>query len=160
MNTKSQDIGGDKAYLSREGFTELKEKLHTLKASRRLEIAQHLEFAKSLGDLSENAEYAEAKEEQMINESEILKLEDLLARAEIISHVATPEVRIGSTVFFENQGKRQQFTIVGKEEADPSKGKISHESPLGRAFLGRKKNEKIFVSTPKGQQEYRITDVS
>lgn len=159
MDAKIQTMDDDKVYLSKEGFSDLREKLGDLKTRRRIEIAQHLEFAKSLGDLSENAEYAEAKDEQMVNESEILKLEDLLARAEIISHTMTPEVRIGSTVFFERQGSRQQFVIVSKEEADPLKGKISHESPLGKAFLGRKKNEKILVSTPKGQQEYHIIDV-
>ncbi|MEK7576875.1 MAG: transcription elongation factor GreA [Patescibacteria group bacterium] len=159
MDTKTQTMNDDKVYLSKEGFDELREKLNDLKTKRRIEIAQHLEFAKSLGDLSENAEYAEAKDEQMVNESEILKLEDLMARAEVISHTMTPEVRIGSTVFFERKGARQQFVIVSKEEADPLKGKISHESPLGKAFLGRKKNEKILVSTPKGQQEYHIIDV-
>lgn len=153
-------ISQDKVYLSKEGLTELEERLKELKTKRRIEIAQHLEFAKSLGDLSENAEYSEAKEEQMANESEIMQLEDLLARAEVVSHIATPEVRIGSTVLFEQHGKRQQFVIVSKEEADPMKGKISHESPMGRAFLGHKKNEKVLVSTPRGEQEFRIIDVA
>ena len=148
-------------YLSKEGFDGLQKKLEELKTTRRIEIAERLEYAKSLGDLSENAEYSEAKEQQMINEAEVMKLEDLLARAKIIAHTVTSEVRVGSTVAVRRKGDgEERFTIVGREEADPLKGKISHESPLGKSFLGRKKNEKILVSTPKGQVEYYIVDIA
>lgn len=148
-------------YLSKERFEELQKKLVELKTTRRIEIAQRLEYAKSLGDLSENAEYAEAKEEQMINEAEVMKLEDLLSRAQLISSKTSEFVQVGSTVFARRAGAhKEQFMIVGKEEADPLKGKISHESPLGRSFLGKKKNEKFNVSTPKGQIEYQIIDIA
>lgn len=153
----------DKEYLSPEGFKELQERLNDLKTNKRIEIAHRLEYAKSLGDLSENAEYAEAKDQQMQNESEIMKLEDLLARATVISHVTSSEVRVGSTVscMKKNNGKTEErFMIVGREEADPLKGRISNESPLGRAFLGHKKNDKILVSTPKGEVEYHIIDIA
>ena len=153
----------DKEYLSPEGFKELQERLNDLKTNKRIEIAHRLEYAKSLGDLSENAEYADAKEQQMQNETEIINLEDLLARATVISHVTSTEVRVGSVVscFKKNNGKtEEQFTIVGREEADPLKGKISNESPLGRAFLGHKKNEKILVSTPRGEVEYHIINIT
>lgn len=147
-------------YLSKERFSELQKKLQELKTTRRVEIAQRLEYAKSLGDLSENAEYSEAKEEQMINEAEVIKLEDLLSRAQLISNAVSNFVQVGSTVFVERAGtQQQQFTIVGREEANPLKGKISHESPLGRSFLGKKKNEKFGVVTPKGEIEYQIIDI-
>lgn len=163
LNLISMQTMDDTEYLSKEGYEELQKRLNDLKSTRRIEIAQRLEYAKSLGDLSENAEYAEAKDEQMQNESEILKLEDLLARATLISHTTSSEVRVGSTVscMKKNNGKTEEkFMIVGREEADPLKGKISHESPLGRAFLGRKKNDKVLVSTPRGEVEYHILDIA
>jgi len=153
----------DEEYLSPEGYQELKKRLEMLRTKQRFEIAEHLEYAKSLGDLSENAEYAEAKEEQMVNEAEISKLEDLLSRAIVVEPGASSEVRVGSTVFYvkSTNGKtKEQFMIVGREESDPIKRKISNESPLGRAFLGKKKNETIVVSTPKGTAEYLITDIA
>jgi len=150
-------------YLSQEGYDELSKRLDGFRKTRRIAIAERLEYAKSLGDLSENAEYAEAKEEQMSNEAEIAKLEDLLSRAKILKPGSASEVRVGATVFCNrtNNGKvPEQFMIVGREEADPTKGKISNESPLGHAFLGKKKNEKIVVSTPRGSVEYVITDIA
>lgn len=147
-------------YLSRERFEELQKKLLYLKTKRRVEIAEHLEYAKGLGDLSENAEYQEAKEEQMVNEAEILKLEDLLSRAKFISNHSTDQIRVGSTVSVRNGSLEQRFVIVGKEEVDPLQGKISYESPIGKSFLGKKKNEKIVVATPKGQIEYLILDIA
>ncbi len=151
----------DKVYLSAEGLEELRVRLQDLKTKKRLEIAKHLEYAKSLGDLSENAEYSEAKEEQMVNEAEIAKLEDLLARAEIIVPGDASEVRVGSTVFcVRDNSIEERFTIVGREEANPSHGKISNESPLGRAFIGKKKNEKILVMAPRGEIGYHILDIS
>lgn len=151
----------NKEYLSPKGFHDLRERLGELKTKKRVEIARHLEYAKSLGDLSENAEYDEAKEEQMANEAEIRQLEDLLSRAEVIANTQSAEIRVGSVVSFQCRGDGTgSFTIVGREEADPSQGKISNESPLGRAFLGHKKNEKILASTPKGEIEYHIIDIA
>ncbi len=158
MNQKDNE---NREYLSKERFEELQQKLKDLKTKKRVEIAEHLEYAKGLGDLSENVEYQEAKEAQMVNESDIIKLEDLLSRAELISNVDTTEVRIGSTVHVKKSGViEEHFTIVGREETNPSKGKISYESPLGKSILGRKKSEKILVSTPRGEIEYRIIDIA
>jgi len=151
----------NREYLSRERFQELQLKLKDLKTKKRVEIAEHLEYAKGLGDLSENVEYQEAKEAQMINESDIMKLEDLLSRAKIISNVDTTEVRVGSTVHVKkNASHEERFTIVGREEANPAQGKISYESPIGKSFLGKKKNEKILVSTPRGEILYHIVDIA
>ena len=109
-----QDVD-DNVYLSEGGFEELRKKLQYLKTKKRVEIASRLEYAKSLGDLSENAEYHEAKEEQMANEAEVSKLEDLLSRTVFISHETSGEVRIGSTISVQKAGSnKQQFTIVGR----------------------------------------------
>ncbi|MEK7643320.1 MAG: transcription elongation factor GreA [Patescibacteria group bacterium] len=151
----------DTEYLSKEGYIELQKKLEDLKTKKRVEIAQRLEYAKSLGDLSENAEYSEAKDAQMSNEAEVAKLEDLLSRAEVISTIVTGEVRIGSTVSVQKEKNgEERFTIVGREEADPLKGRISLESPLGKAFLGKKKNDSVLVSTPRGQVQYLILEIA
>ncbi len=153
-------LSDDREYLSPEGLKELEAKLKSLKTSRRVEIAERLEFAKSLGDLSENAEYSEAKEEQMVNEAEISKFEDIISRASIILHSDSSEVRLGSTVRCSKaKGSEDSFMIVGREESDPAHGKISYESPLGKAFLGRHKNEKVSASTPRGPVEYLIIEI-
>src|SRR3989344_2638968 len=110
-------------YLSAHGFSKLKEELSTLKSKKRKEIAERLEYAKSLGDLSENAEYSEAKEEQQTMEARIADLEDILSRAVLISHpVEASFVDIGTTVLAmrEDSGKEGSFHIVGREEADPA----------------------------------------
>ena len=150
----------DQEYLSPEGYRKLQEKLSELKTQRQVEIAKHLEYAKELGDLSENAEYAEAKEEQMVNETEIAKLESILSRAKVVVHEISETIRVGSVIVCKRSGiSEEQFTIVGREEADPLKGNISHESPLGKAFLGHRKSEKILVLTPRGEIEYHIIDI-
>jgi transcription elongation factor GreA len=154
------DIQDDKEYLSPEGHKDLTLKLEMLKTKKRLEIAGRLEYAKELGDLSENAEYSEAKEEQMTNEAEISKLEDILSRATVIEGGASESVRIGSVVSCTKGREKTKFTIVGREEADPNNGKISNESPIGKAFIGRKKNDKFLVTTPRGSMEYVIVDIA
>ena len=151
----------NREYLTKERFEKLEKKLVELKTKRRVEIAARLEYAKGLGDLSENAEYQEAKEEQMVNEGDVVKLEDMLARATLISGVSSGEVRVGSTIFVKKTGKdKEQFMIVGREEVNPLEGKISFESPLGKSFLGRKKNEKVKISTPRGEVEYHILEIA
>mgnify|MGYP001588462500 CR=1 FL=1 len=124
-------------YLSAHGFSRLKEELSTLKDKKRKEIAERLAYAKSLGDLSENAEYAEAKEEQQTMEARIADLEDILGRAVLISHpLEAFFVDIGTTILAmrEDNGKEGSFLIVGREEADPAQNRISNESPLGQAL--------------------------
>ena len=149
-------------YLSAHGFSRLKEELLFLKERRRKEIAERLEYAKSLGDLSENAEYQEAKEEQQLVEARIADLEDILSRAILIStHISGDFVDIGSTVVAKREGseKEDAFLIVGREEADPSQNRISNESPLGRSLIGKKKGETVLVYTPKGEIAYQILDI-
>ncbi len=148
-------------YFSEEGLAKLKAELEECKTKRRQEIAQRLEYAKSLGDLSENSEYQEAKESQMLNESKIAELEDTLRRAVLVHKSASRDiVEIGSTVVVDSKdGGTVTFIIVGSNEAAPQENKISHESPLGGALIGHKKGDAVTVQTPRGIVEYRITDV-
>lgn len=151
----------EKQYFSKEGLLKLKSDLELLKTKRRKEIAERLEFAKSLGDLSENSEYQEAKESQILNETKIAELEDMLRRAVVVERSASSEeVTIGSEVVLKDQGGGEvKYKIVGSNEASPEKNKISNESPLGKALFGRKKFDLISVTTPKGQMEYKIADI-
>lgn len=147
-------------YLSAEGLEKLKVQLNDLKTVVRKEIAERIEAAKALGDLSENAEYQEAKEAQSQNEARIAELEDILRDAIIISkEYRTDIVDVGSTVVVESSNGSASYTIVGSEEANPASGKISNESPLGRAFLGKKKGEKVEVKAPVGIQWFTIRDI-
>jgi transcription elongation factor GreA len=152
----------DSKYLSKDGFERLKQELQVLKERSRKEIAERLEYAKSLGDLSENAEYQAAKEEQLANETRIVRIEELLGQAVLISEKKPGLfVELGSTVLVrkENNSDLEKYTIVGSEEADPSAQKISNDSPLGRTLLSKKRGEKITVHTPKGQVKYSIIDI-
>ncbi len=145
-------------YVTGIGYRKLAEELEHLKKVRRPEIAARIKEAKEQGDLSENAEYADAREEQSFTEGRILELEDLLKNAEVIDNKNTnPEtVEIGDTIMASRGGEEREYTIVGGSEADPANGKISNESPLGQAFLGRKVKEAVTVKTPKGEVEYTI----
>lgn len=150
-----------KQYLTKERLEELKKELENLKTRRRIEVGERLKKAKELGDLSENSEYFEAREEQAQVETRIGELEDMIKSAEIIEKTAsTNVVSIGSTVEIVKDGQNQKFTIVGSNEAKPEAGFISNESPLGSAFLGKKVDDKIVVSTPKGKAEYTILSIS
>ena len=145
-------------YLTTEKFNELQKELEHLRVERRKEIAEHLEYAKKLGDLSENAEYHQAREEQAEVEDRIGKLESLLKNAVMIGTNATDTITIGSTFRLQKDGdnKSYLYTIVGSEEADMSHGKISNLSPLGSALLGHKKGEQVTVNTPKGKVTYTV----
>ena len=147
-------------YLSSEGFERIKKELIELRVERRKEIAERLEYAKSLGDLTENSEYQEAKEEQLKNEARIAELEILLAKAVLISKSSNQSIiSLGSTIIVKRENSDnppEEYVIVGSEEADPKGKKISNESPLGRAFLGRKKGDVVLVAAPKGQLAYHI----
>ncbi|MBI1975013.1 MAG: transcription elongation factor GreA [Parcubacteria group bacterium] len=147
-------------YISEAALKELKDELETLRLTKRHEIAERLKEAKAMGDLSENAEYQEAKEAQAFNEGRITELEDLIRRAVVIKKRAASEmVLVGSTVEVRDGVKRRKFTIVGPEEADPAKGIISNESPLGAALLGKRVREEAIVDTPGGVHRYRITAI-
>lgn len=152
----------DKYYVSPERLEALRTELENLKTKARLEVAEQLKRAKEYGDLSENSEYAEAKEEQSRVEARIFELEDLLKRAEIIEEGAPAgdAVEVGSTVAVEKDGKKAEYRIVGSSEAKPEIGLISNESPLGKAFIGRKRGETVEVITPGGKVAYRILKIS
>jgi len=156
IDPQDNDLG---EFVSKEGFEELTAELKALKESR-LAIAQKLEFAKSLGDLSENAEYSEAKEEHMVNESRIAQLEDFLSRAKLIPKRSGDAVQLGSTVTVSDGKSELAYTIVGTQEVDLASKRISHESPFGQAFLGKKKGDTVMVRTPKGEVSYIIESIS
>ena len=146
-------------YLSREGMESLEKELQELKTKKRQEIAKRLQEAKDLGDLSENAEYFEAKEAQSFNENRIAELQELLKNAITIEASNENAVGIGSMIEVKSGNGTEMFRIVGSAEANPQEGKISNESPIGRAFLGKKAGEKVEVETPGGKTEYKIISV-
>jgi len=158
---------GDETLVTKEGLKKLKDELAHLKTVRRQEVAQRLKEAISYGDLSENAEYEEAKNEQAFIEGRILELEQKIKNAKIISERKTDlrgkEVKIGSTVTVRNKTDNDEpdvYTIVGSTEADPLDHKISNESPIGRALLGKKKGEVMEVKTPAGILKYELLKVA
>ncbi len=144
-------------YFSQEGLEKLKKELEERKGEIRTEITRKILEAKELGDLSENAEYTEAKEMQSFNEGRLVELEDIIKNAVLIGPNHKHEVvAVGATVKVKSSQGEQKFTIVGASESNPSEGFISNESPLGTAFLGRKKNEEVEVNTPGGTVKYKI----
>jgi transcription elongation factor GreA len=148
-------------YLTKEKFDSLSRELDFLKTAKRKEIAENLEYAKSLGDLSENQEYHDARDTQAITEDRINRLESILKNAKIVSTHGNGEVVVGSVITVEKSGDKAKraFTIVGSEEADATEGKISVHSPLGRAAMGKKKGESFSITTPNGTMIYKITDI-
>ena len=148
----------NKEYLSKEKFKLLTVELDELKTVKRKQIAEELEFAKGLGDLSENAEYHQAREDQANCEDRIIHIEQILKNAVIMEAHATGVVTVGATVTVLKKGSKEEktFALVGSEEADSISGKISNESPLGQALLGKKKGDKITVHAPKGEVEYTV----
>ena len=145
-------------YLTPEKKNELEVELNQLKSVRRKEIADALEYAKSLGDLSENAEYHQAREDQANCEDRITHIEQILKNAVVTETHAAGVVSVGSTVTVIKKGDKTErtYALVGSEEADSVSGKISNESPLGQALLGKKKGDKVVVHAPKGEMEYTI----
>ena len=149
-----------KQYLTKERLEEFKTELDELKNKRRNEVAQRLKQAKEYGDLSENSEYAEARDEQANVETRIFELEDLLKSAVVIEKTeSTGMVQVGSVLTIKKGDKTSVYTIVGKYEAKPEEGKISDESPLGKAFLKHKVGDTIGVTTPTGVVSYEILKI-
>ena len=147
-------------YLTKERLEEFKVELDELKNKKRNEVAQRLKQAKEYGDLSENSEYAEARDEQANVETRIFELEDLLKSAVIIEKTeASDVVQVGSAITIKKGDKKSVYTIVGKYEAKPEEGRISDESPLGKAFLKHKVGDKINVTTPGGVVSYEILKI-
>ena len=148
-------------FISKEKFQELMEELQFLKDTMRRKVAEKISKAKGLGDLSENAEYSEAKDEQALLEKKIAELEDIIETVTIVKKSKNQEiVSIESTVKLKYNGQIKEYMIVGSKEADPTQGKISNESPLGSALMGHRVGDSIEVKTPKGLVEYKILEIS
>lgn len=152
----------EKEYLTQEKYQALVDELDNLKKVKRKEIAESLEFAKALGDLSENAEYHEAREEQATVEDRINKIEHVLKHSEIVALHHSTIVDIGSTVTVKKDGEKTNtvYKIVGSEEANMAEGKISFKSPLGQSMLGKKKGDTFEFSAPKGTFSYKVVDIA
>ena len=156
-------IENDVLYVTPEGLQQLKDEIEQLKTVRREEIAQRLEIAIKQGDLKENADYHDAKEEQGFVEARIRQLEIMLGRAKLIEQNGPSDiVRVGCTVTVAEEGTddMETYTIVGAHEADPAKGLISNESPIGSAMLGAKKGQTIRAMTPAGAISLIIHEIS
>ncbi|MDE1874758.1 MAG: transcription elongation factor GreA [Patescibacteria group bacterium] len=149
-------------YLTKEKYKDLEQELAELKTVRRKEVAQSLEYARSLGDLSENAEYQEARELQATIEDRIAQIENTLKMAEIVNNTHGESIGMGSVVTLEKEGAKgpQKFTIVGSDEVSTLEGKISNLSPLGSALIGKTKGDLVTVKTPKGSTSYRVVSVA
>jgi len=147
-------------YLTAEGLEDIKGKLQDLKTNRRREIAEAIHAAKEQGDLSENAEYQQAKDEQQRIEEKIAELEATVKHAQIIEKSDGSEVNIGNTVTLKCNGSETTYQIVGSNEANPLEGKISNESPVGVALLGRKRKEAVAIPTPAGDKTCEVVQIA
>lgn len=153
---------GKQTYITLEGLEKLKQELLTLKNTKRKDVLERIQIAKEYGDLSENAEYADARDEQAFIEGRIAELEEFMKNAIIIKEQSKNiSVNIGSVVKIKDKSNKtvKEYEIVGSQESDPLSGKISNESPLGKAFLGHKVGEVVSVSLPKGVIEYEIVEI-
>lgn len=144
--------------LTKDGKLELEKELDELKG-RRGDIADKIADARDYGDLSENAEYDSAREEQGLVESRIAEIEDIIQNSEIIATRKKSHVDLGSTVELNTNGKKVVYSVVGPVEADPLEGKVSNESPIGQALMGKKVGDKATITTPKGEIEYDIVSI-
>jgi len=152
------------AVITPEGLEKLKEEIEYLSTVKRREVAERIKEAREFGDISENAEYDDAKNEQALLEARIAQLEERLRRATVIDEkeAATDEVGFGSIVHVKDQksGDSQKFQIVGSTEANPAEQKLSNESPIGKALLGRKRNDVVAVDVPRGpKKKLKITKI-
>ncbi len=150
-----------KYLLTQEGLVKLNDELKVLVTEKRKDVIERIREAAAHGDLSENADYAQAREEQSFIEGRIQEIEDMIKNAEIITHsTQTSNVSIGSTVVVKVDGTERSYSIVGSNEANPGAGKISNESTVGKALLGKKVGDKVTVSTPAGDKEYQVTSIT
>lgn len=153
-------LASDMAYMTKQGLEKLKGELEELKGPKRRELAERLRKAIAMGDLSENFDYKDAKEQQEFLERRIAELTREVSEAQV-AEKGSPgsEIQVGSEVKVESSGELLTFSIVGAAEADPLKGKLSAESPMGRSLLGRAKGEDVEVDAPGGKARYRILEV-
>ena len=148
--------------LTPEGLANLKAELEHMSTVRRREVAARIKEARDFGDISENAEYDDAKNEQAMIEARIAQLEDKLRSATVIdaAELDTDIVRVGTTVHVtDGGGAKLKYTIVGSAEAKPAEMKLSNESPVGKALIGRKKGEEVVFATPKGERKLKISKI-
>ncbi len=159
--SKAGDTSAKKILLTAAGLQKLQDELENLKTQGRRQVAERLKEAIAYGDLSENAEYDEAKNQQAFVEGRILELEEQIKNAEVVEGKTEGIIQIGSSVTLQRKGdtEKHEYTIVGSTEADPLAHKISNESPVGEAILGKKKGEKVKVDAPGGEYEYEILKV-
>ena len=152
------------AVITPEGLEKLKEEIEYLSTEKRREVAERIKEAREFGDISENAEYDDAKNEQALLEQRIAQLEERLRRSTVVDEkdLGTDEVKVGSTVHVKDQksGDSQKFQIVGSPEANPAEQKLSNESPIGKALVGRKRNDIVTVEVPRGpKKKLKITKI-
>jgi transcription elongation factor GreA len=150
--------------LTPDGLVKLKSELEELQGPKRREVATRIKEAREFGDIMENSEYDDAKNEQAMLEARIAQLEDKLRSASVIdaSDLSTDQVRVGTTVHVKDEktGKSVKYTIVGSAEANPSENKLSNESPVGKALIGHKRNETVEVAVPRGpKRKLKITKI-
>lgn len=146
--------------MTEEGLRKIKEELERRKTTLRQDIANAIKEAKEQGDLSENAEYSEAKAQQAENEARIAELEVLLKESTVVAfNKESSVVQMGSKVKVKMNGDEMEFQIVGSNEANPTDMKISNESPMGKGFMGRQKGEEVEIETPGGKMKYKILEV-
>ncbi len=151
----------EKLKLTKEGYKKLEEELKHLEKEKRREVAEKLKSAAAQGDLSENAAYEDAKDEQTAVETRISKLRGMLKNAEVVERDERAEwVQIGSRVKVKMNGKEKVFEITGGTQSDPFEGKISYKSPIGKALLQKPKGAQCKVETPSGVKTYKILDIS
>lgn len=147
--------------ISKEGYDKMKAELEHLIKTKRPEIANRIQTAKDMGDLSENAEYSEAKDAQAFNEGRIIELESMLKNLTVVENKDKQHVGMGSKVTVKTaEGVIKEFVIVSFNEVDPAAGKISNESPLGQAFLNKGKGDKVEITTVKGKVVYQIIEIA
>ena len=148
-------------FLTAKGFTDIESELDELKRVKRPEIIKAIKEARALGDLSENADYHAAREEQAIIEGIIQELEYMVEHASIISEESSDTVKIGSSVVirYDDEDDLEEYKIVGSTEADPFENKISNESPIAKALLGKKKGSKVTVESPNGEYEIELVEI-
>ncbi len=151
-------------YVTREGLEELKHELEELSHVKRPEVLERVSQARSMGDLAENSEYTAAKEELSLIDGRIEELKEIIKHVNLIqeNHLTSGKtiVQLGSVITLSIDGKKEQFSLVGEWEADPKEKKISHESPLGKALIGKKIGEKVQVEAPAGKVVYTIVGIN
>lgn len=149
----------DTLYITKEGLEKLKAELADLVNVKRPDVAQKIQHAREMGDISENAAYDEAKREQAFVEGRISELEEIIKKSQVAEHDSNGMIAVGSKVILHIEGDEEEFHIVGAPEADPLERKISHESPLGKALMGKQVGESVEVEAPIGKLTYKILKI-